>query len=66
MTTHPLLGPANCYEMLLMMALHPLRHVGQIEEIKAALENEAQNPEARGQNGEERPRGGDKFSNKSL
>jgi hypothetical protein len=34
---HPLLGPVNCYEMLLIMAIHPQRHVGQIEEIRAAL-----------------------------
>jgi len=36
-TTHPLIGPANCHEMLLMMAMHPIRHAQQIEEIKAAL-----------------------------
>jgi hypothetical protein len=36
-TTHPVLGAANCYEMLLTMAVHPRRHALQIEEIKAAL-----------------------------
>ncbi len=36
--SHPLIGPTNCYEMLLMMALHPRRHAEQIEEIKVALE----------------------------
>ena len=35
-TTHPLLGTVNCYETLMMIAVHPLRHVGQIEEIEAA------------------------------
>lgn len=35
-TTHPLVGPVNCYEMLLIMAVHPHRHAKQIEEIKAA------------------------------
>jgi hypothetical protein len=34
---HPILGPVNCYEMLLMIAMHPRRHANQIEEIKAAL-----------------------------
>lgn len=37
LTTHPLLGPVNCYETLLLMAVHPRRHAGQIQEIKAAL-----------------------------
>jgi hypothetical protein len=36
-TTHPLAGTVNCYEMLLIMAVHPHRHAKQIEEIKAAL-----------------------------
>lgn len=37
-TSHPLLDtPVNCYEMLLMIAVHPYRHAKQIEEIKAAL-----------------------------
>ena len=35
-TTHPLAGAVNCYEMLLIMAVHPHRHAKQIEEIKAA------------------------------
>ena len=33
---HPILGPANCQEMLLMIAFHPKRHSGQIAEIRAA------------------------------
>ena len=33
-TTHPLLGEVNCYETLLMMAAHPLRHADQIREIR--------------------------------
>jgi hypothetical protein len=35
-TWHPILGTANSYEMLLSIAVHGLRHVRQIEEIKAA------------------------------
>jgi DinB superfamily len=34
-TTHPIIGKANCYEMLWMMAIHPLRHAEQIAEIRA-------------------------------
>jgi uncharacterized damage-inducible protein DinB len=30
---HPILGTANNYEMLLIMAVHPHRHAGQIREI---------------------------------
>jgi DinB superfamily len=37
LTTHPILGQVNSYELLLLMAAHPLRHIHQIEEIKAAL-----------------------------
>ena len=37
LTTHPLLGAVNCYEMLLVIAVHPRRHALQVEEIKAAL-----------------------------
>jgi len=37
LTTHPLLGTVNCYEMLLVIAVHPRRHALQVEEIKAAL-----------------------------
>jgi hypothetical protein len=33
MAHHPLLGPANCYEILLIIAIHPHRHVQQIREI---------------------------------
>jgi hypothetical protein len=35
---HPLITrPVNCYEMLLLMAIHPRRHAEQIAEIRAAL-----------------------------
>jgi uncharacterized damage-inducible protein DinB len=34
---HPIIGTANNYEMLLMMALHPHRHAGQIREILSAV-----------------------------
>jgi hypothetical protein len=37
LTTHPLIGEANCHEVLVMMAAHPHRHAKQIEEVKAAL-----------------------------
>lgn len=30
---HPLIGTVNCYENLLIMAAHPLRHTQQIREI---------------------------------
>ncbi|MGA2737391.1 MAG: DinB family protein [Bryobacteraceae bacterium] len=33
---HPLLGTINCYEALLLIAVHPLRHAGQIREIRGA------------------------------
>jgi hypothetical protein len=36
LTSHPIIGSVNCQEMLLMIAVHPHRHVKQIEEIKAA------------------------------
>jgi hypothetical protein len=36
-TQHPVIGAANCYEMLLMMAAHPYRHAVQIAEIRDAL-----------------------------
>jgi len=37
-TSHPLIpGPINCYEMLLMLALHPARHARQIEEVRREL-----------------------------
>jgi hypothetical protein len=35
LTEHPIIGRVNCYEMLLMMALHPQRHAKQIEDIRA-------------------------------
>ena len=32
---HPLIPrPLNCYEMLLLMALHPIRHAAQIAELR--------------------------------
>ena len=38
LTTHPLITrPVNCYEMLLLMALHPKRHAQQIVEIREQL-----------------------------
>ncbi len=36
-TSHPIMGTVNCHEMLLSIAVHCLRHVKQIEEVKAAL-----------------------------
>jgi hypothetical protein len=36
-TWHPILGAANNYEMLISIAVHSLRHVKQIEQIKAGL-----------------------------
>jgi hypothetical protein len=36
-TTHPIIGTVNCYETLLMIAVHPHRHAKQIAEIKFAL-----------------------------
>jgi hypothetical protein len=35
---HPLIGPVNAYEMLLVIAMHPRRHVQQIRESRAALQ----------------------------
>ena len=38
LAVHPLIRrPVNCYEMLLLMALHPQRHAEQIAEIRAEL-----------------------------
>lgn len=37
LTSHPIFGEVNVYEVLLLMAVHVLRHVRQIEEIKASL-----------------------------
>ncbi len=38
LTIHPLITrPVNCYEMLLLMALHPRRHAQQIVEIREHL-----------------------------
>ena len=36
-TTHPIIGLVNLYEMLLLMAVHPRRHAAQIDEIKQSL-----------------------------
>jgi hypothetical protein len=36
---HPIIGTVNCYEVLLLMAVHPARHAKQIDEIKAATAN---------------------------
>ena len=36
LTTHPLVrGPVNCFEMFLMIALHPKRHAQQIVQARA-------------------------------
>jgi DinB superfamily len=32
---HPLLGEIDCYQFLLLLAVHPARHAAQIEEIKS-------------------------------
>ena len=37
MTWHPILKQANCHEMLISICVHTLRHVKQIEEVKAEL-----------------------------
>jgi uncharacterized damage-inducible protein DinB len=38
LTDHPLIeGPVTCSEMLVMIAAHPARHAGQIEEVKQEL-----------------------------
>ena len=37
-TSHPLVGSVNCYEMLLIMAVHPRRHAEQVKEIQATLQ----------------------------
>jgi hypothetical protein len=34
---HPLAGVCDGYQLFLIMALHPVRHVYQVEEIQAAL-----------------------------
>ncbi|MDQ1468563.1 MAG: hypothetical protein QOJ99_43 [Bryobacterales bacterium] len=34
---HPLFGPVNGYELLLIMAVHPRRHADQITEAKRSL-----------------------------
>ena len=37
LTRHPVIGTVNCYENLLMMAVHPQRHAKQIDEIREVL-----------------------------
>ena len=37
LTDHSLIGPVNCYEMLLLIAVHPHRHAKQIRETIDAL-----------------------------
>ena len=38
LTDHPLIpGPVNCYEILLMIAIHPIRHAKQIAETHTAV-----------------------------
>ena len=42
-TQHPLITrPVNCYEMLLLMAMHPKRHALQIVEIRRSLDTQGQ------------------------
>jgi hypothetical protein len=37
-TDHPLIpGPVNCYEILLMISIHPTRHAQQIMEIRTRI-----------------------------
>jgi hypothetical protein len=36
-TSHPVLGPVNCQEMFLVLALHPARHALQIREARKSL-----------------------------
>jgi hypothetical protein len=36
-TLHPVLGPVNCQEMFLVLALHPARHALQIKEARKSL-----------------------------
>jgi hypothetical protein len=38
-TTHPIFGTVNCYENLLIIAVHPIRHAKQIEECKREIGN---------------------------
>ncbi len=41
LTVHPLITrPVNCYEMLLLVAMHPKRHALQIEEAREAARQE--------------------------
>lgn len=39
LTDHPLIpGPVNCYEMLLIISVHPRRHAEQIKAIRISFE----------------------------
>ena len=39
LTDHPLIpGPVNCYEMLLIISVHPRRHAEQIQAIRVSFE----------------------------
>jgi hypothetical protein len=43
LTVHPLITrPVNCYEMLLLMAMHPRRHALQITEAREAARSQAE------------------------
>ena len=42
---HPLFGPVNGYELLIIMAGHSSRHVAQLEEIRQRLEQGTAPPE---------------------
>jgi hypothetical protein len=35
--THPIVGILNGYELLLMIAIHPLRHAQQIDEVRSSF-----------------------------
>ena len=35
LATHPVAGQVNCYEMLLIMSVHPVRHAEQIAELRS-------------------------------
>jgi hypothetical protein len=37
LTTHPLLGPVNCQETLLLIVVHTQRHARQLDEIRSTL-----------------------------
>jgi hypothetical protein len=41
LTDHPVLGRLNGHETLLVIAVHPVRHAGQIEEIRRGVRQPA-------------------------